>query len=85
MLTKLRKQNDSARNESRANNEGARERVYSAALRVTAPLLPSVAMAVTVVVYLASDEISKAIGVSLSRDLYGDSAILIGIFASVLI
>jgi hypothetical protein len=84
MLEKPRKLFGRGSEDAKTDNEGVEENVYAAALRVTAPLLPSVAIAVTITMYLVSREISKTIGVSLG-DLSGEIAVLVGILAGVLV
>ncbi len=68
------------------SNKGLEKGVYPAALRVTAPLFPSVATLVTVIGYLVGDEVAQIIGVTgkVWRETSGDVAVLVGITAGLL-
>ncbi len=66
------------------SNIGLEKSVYPSALRITAPLFPSVATIVTVITYLVGDEIAQITGASW-KTTSGDFAVLIGLLAGILI
>ena len=59
---------------------------FPAALRVTAPLLPSISVLVTVVAYIVSGDIAKIRGVNEAvwQDIYGEFAVLGGFLTGLL-
>ena len=75
----------------RRNTAGQDEAIekgnYPAALRVTAPLLPSVALLATILAYLVSGEVAKLIGVTEAtwEVMHGDVAVLGGVLIGILI
>lgn len=73
--------------DTKTSDKGSEKGVYPSALRVTAPLLPSVATVVTVVAYLVGDEIAKIMGVTsaLWQATSGDFAVLIGLLTGILV
>src|SRR4028119_864346 len=69
------------------SNIGLEKGVYPSALRITAPLFPSVATIVMVITYLVGDEIVQKTGVTSAswKATSGDFAVLIGLLAGILI
>ena len=69
------------------SNIGLEKGVYPSALRITAPLFPSVATIVMVITYLVGDEIVQITGVTVAswKATSGDFAVLIGLLAGILI
>ena len=81
-------ENSGTRNEDVEKGQEKRQKGnYPAALRVTAPLLPSVAVLATILAYLVSGEVAKIIGVSEATwdVMYGDFAVLGGLLTGFLI
>ncbi len=70
-----------------SSNTGLEKGVYPSALRITAPLFPSVATIVMVITYLVGDEIVQITGVTGAswKATAGDFAVLIGLLAGILI
>lgn len=70
-----------------SSNTGLEKGVYPSALRITAPLFPSVATIVTVITYLVGNEIAQITGVTSAswKATSGDFAVLIGLLAGILI
>jgi hypothetical protein len=67
--------------------EGGQKGNYPAALRVTAPLLPSIAVLVTILGYLVSWEVAKLTGGTGAtwKVMYGDFAVLGGFLTGLLV
>jgi hypothetical protein len=72
---------------TKVGSEGSEKGNYPAALRVTAPLFPSVATIATVVLYLGSDEVAKIYGITGGtwQEMSGDFAVLAGLAIGIIV